>query len=223
MKIGITLSETNYANYPRWIKGDDDIDIVELSFTKNNVDDVNTCDGIVLTGGVDIKPENYTGYPNAPEVFNTIRDQFEMAVLARALELHKPVLGICRGLQLINVFKGGSLHLDNGAVKNAVHKKEINDKVHPVQIIKESQLYHIVNQGSGEVNSSHHQSINKLGAHLMAVAYSADGLIEAIESTHPEDAFLMAVQWHPERLPDQQSVFSKNIRDALIKHICNSL
>jgi len=222
MKIGVTFSETNYHNYPRWIKGNDDnIEIVELTYEKNNLQDVSVCDAVVFSGGIDCEPADKVDYPNAPEKFNVARDTFEMEVLAKALKEKKPVLGICRGLQVINVFKGGTLHLDNGEEKNAIHKKGTEDKIHQVNVEKDSLFYSIVKEKSGEVNSAHHQSIDKLGADLKAVAYSEDGIIEVIESTNPEKEFILAVQWHPERMSNLESPFSKNIRKALIEKICN--
>jgi putative glutamine amidotransferase len=137
------------------------------------------------------------------------------------LQEKKPILGICRGLQVINVFKGGTLHLDNGEDKNVIHKKETIDKIHQVKVEKNSFFHSIVKENSGEVNSAHHQSIEKLGADLKAVAYSEDGIIEAIESSNLDDEFILAVQWHPERMGDLESPFSKNIRKALIDKICN--
>lgn len=220
MKIGITLSETNYANYPQWIKGNDStIEIIELSYIKNNLLDLTNCDAVVFTGGIDIDPIEKIEYANAPKEFNLARDQFEIAVLAKALEARKPILGICRGLQLINVYKGGTLHLDNGEIKNKIHKKETEDKKHLIQVEKDSMFYSIVKQEFGEVNSSHHQSIDKMGLDLKAVAYTEDGVIEVIESTNAEEQFLIAVQWHPERMSDLESPFSKNIRKALIEKI----
>jgi putative glutamine amidotransferase len=220
MKIGVTFSESNYHNYPRWVKGNDEnIKIIELSYEKHNLQDVAICDAVVFTGGIDMDPIEKIDYANPPNEFNLNRDLFEMAVLAKALKEQKPILGICRGLQLINVFKGGTLHLDNGEIKNKVHKKETEDKNHLIQVEKNSLFYSIVKQDSGEVNSAHHQSIDKLGKDLKAVAHTEDGVIEVIESANPEKQFLLAVQWHPERMSDLESPFSKNIRKALIEKI----
>ncbi|MBP6755700.1 MAG: gamma-glutamyl-gamma-aminobutyrate hydrolase family protein [Bacteroidia bacterium] len=220
MKIGITFSETNYINYPRWIKGNDStIEIIELSYEENNLFDLKNCDAVVFTGGIDMDPIEKIEYANAPKEFNLARDQFEMAVLEKTLEARKPILGICRGLQLINVYLGGTLHLDNGETKNKVHKKEAEDKIHPIQVEKNSLFYSIVKQEIGEVNSAHHQSIDKLGLGLKAVAHTEDGVIEVIESKNPEEQFLLAVQWHPERMSDLESPFSKNIRKSFIEKI----
>ena len=220
MKIGLTFSESNYANYPRWIKETDStIEIIELSYEVNNLQDVALCDAIIFTGGIDMDPIKKVAYANAPKEFNLARDRFEMAVLAKALDEKKPILGICRGLQLINVYWGGSLHLDNGEDKNKIHRRESEDKIHRIQVEKDSLFYSIVQQEFGNVNSAHHQSIDVLGLGLKAVAHSEDGVIEVIESANPDEQFLLAVQWHPERMEDLESPFSKNILRALLEKI----
>jgi putative glutamine amidotransferase len=218
IKIGVTFSESNYSNYPLWIKGNDaTIEIIQLSYETNNLEDVNNCNAVVFTGGVDTDPIEKIEYANAPQKFNRTRDLFEIAVLEIALQQRKPILGICRGLQLINVFLGGTLHLDNGKAKNKIHRKEAEDKIHQIQVEKDSLFYSIVKKGFGDVNSAHHQSINKLGSGLKAVAHAADGVIEVIESENTREQFLLAVQWHPERMKDLESAFSANIRQALIE------
>ncbi len=224
LKIGITLSATNFANYPRWIKGDDNIEVVELSYAKENLAELASCDGIVLTGGVDIHPgfhlTNYTlHYENAPSEFDVRRDEFEFSVLERALELEIPVLGICRGLQLINCFYKGTLILDLGG-KNVIHKKETDeDKAHGIHVIENSFLHQVCGLSAGEVNSAHHQAIDKLGESLIVVAKSDDEVPEAIELKEPYPFFL-AVQWHPERMKEKESPLSKNIREAFL-NACN--
>ncbi len=223
IKIGVTYSESNYDNYPLWIKGNDStIEIIELSYKTKNVQDVSNCDALVFTGGIDMEPIKKIEYANAPKEFNRARDLFEMDILKIALQERKPILGICRGLQLINVYLGGNLHLDNGEAKNIIHKKETEDKKHLIQVKKDSQFYSIVKLEFGEVNSAHHQSIDKLGSGLKAVAQSEDGLIEVIEAANPDEQFLIAVQWHPERMIDLESPFSKDIRSALIENINKS-
>lgn len=224
MKIGITETATNYHNYPRWIKDDDEeIEIIELSFTRENAHDVNLCDAVVLSGGVDIHPgfhcSNYSlHYPFAPEEFNVKRDEFELNVLERALARQIPILGICRGLQLVNVYYGGTLNLDNGEF-NKTHKKETEDKIHAVQVEKKTLLHAITNADFGTVNSAHHQSIAKVGQGLIVSARAEDGVIEAIEKSAKTLPFLLAVQWHPERMEDRENPFSKNIRDAFLEAI----
>lgn len=224
MKIGITETATNAQFYPAWIKGgDNEIEIVELSFSKGNAHDVNLCDAVVLSGGVDIHPgfhsSNYTlHYPFAPEEFNVKRDEFELNVLERAFARKIPVLGICRGLQLINAYCRGTLNLDNGEL-NKTHKKETEDKTHSVHVEKDSLLYAITQTDFGTINSAHHQSIAKVGEGLKVSARAEDGIIEAIENSANNGQFLLAVQWHPERMKDEDSPFSKNIREAFLAEI----
>ena len=223
LKIGITQSETNYVHYPRWIKGQDDIEIIELSYDRNNFEDVALCDGVVLSGGIDSHPKFYLedydlSYPRAPKEFAVFRDEFELAVLDLALQQKKPVLGICRGLQVINVFFGGTLLLDVGNNNIANHEKMNGiDKEHLVSVEKDSLFFDIVDDTEGIVNSAHHQAIDILGKELKAVAYSNDNLIEAIEFKNAEKPFLLAVQWHPERMPDQENPFTKNVRKAFLE------
>ena len=215
MKIGITKSEANYENYPKWIKGKDNIEIVALSYEENNIEDLQYCVGIVLTGGVDIQAEK-RDYPHAPKYFNPIRDEFERSILLKALDLKIPILGICRGLQVINVNLGGTLILDLGESENEIHKRGLSDKVHEVILDENSLLFNITKRSKGTVNSAHHQAIEKLGESLKAVAKSDKGVIEAIELKNPINQFLLGVQWHPERMEDQDNSFTKNIREAFL-------
>ena len=117
-KIGISFTRTNFQNYPAWFTKEDlgdDLELLVLSFEENNVADIYLCDGFVLTGGVDIDPTFYGGaaeYAERPEEFQTARDAFEATIYHYAQEKSLPVLGICRGLQLVNVLEGGTLVQD---------------------------------------------------------------------------------------------------------------
>ena len=113
-RVGITTSDTNFQNYPNWIAGEG-VEIVQLSYTEKNTQDFDSCDGFVLTGGIDVHPVFYQNarvdYPNTT-VFNESRDLFEMQVFQYARQLNKPVLAICRGMQLVNIALGGNLIQD---------------------------------------------------------------------------------------------------------------
>ena len=233
-KIGISFTTTNYRYYLDWFTKSDlssDIEIVELSFEKNNLVDIHQCDGLILTGGADIHPSFYNGestYQNMPDTFQQKRDAFEAALFYYAQTMKLPVLGICRGLQLVNVLMGGKLNQDLGPAENSIHKKQGDlDKTHGVKIQQNSLLHQITNASSGIINSAHHQSISidHLGENLMINAMDEEGkTIEGIEfKDKTNKGFLLCVQWHPERMENkEQSVLSQNIKEIFLKEIRNT-
>ena len=226
MKIGLTFTETRWENYPKWIKGNDaNIELVELHWEKHNLDEVwdlvEDCDGIVLTGGVDIHPRFYESerleFPNGDGKFNEERDEFEMHVFETAMNFKLPVLAICRGLQLVNVALGGDLiqDLEEAGKKNHRRINDVDDE-HTISISENSLLKEVVGSSSGNINGAHHQAIGKLSDELVATATSPDGVIEAAELKVKEgESWMLAVQWHPERMKSGE-VCSKNIREAFL-------
>ncbi|MBO9618204.1 MAG: gamma-glutamyl-gamma-aminobutyrate hydrolase family protein [Niabella sp.] len=228
MKIGLTYtgSEQKHNNYINWVKGADAIEVITLSVAQNNLNEVANCDGIVLSGGVDISPEYYQGditYANAPEGFQKDRDDFETAVFAATQKNGIPVLGICRGMQLVNCIYGGSLEQDLGE-KNTVHRVANNlDKVHGVTVVAGSLLYDITGSEHVAVNSAHHQALGRIGTNLRVTATSADGVAEALEWQDATYAsFLLCVQWHPERMFTfglQDNSPSKGLREKFLNAI----
>jgi putative glutamine amidotransferase len=164
-----------------------------------HVDDVlDRIDALVLQGGGDVHPELY-GQELHPET-NTLdrrRDDFELALLARARERALPVLGICRGIQLVNVGYGGTLVQHLGDVAGVDHEQldTWDALAHSIEVAPDSRLARVLDATTLDVNSVHHQAVDRLGAGLRAVAWASDGVVEAVE--HETDPVL-AVQWHPE-------------------------
>jgi len=232
-KIGLSFTATNYPNYWQWFDENNlgnSFELVTLSFEQNNLEDMLQCDGFILTGGVDVHPSNYDGdeqYPNMPLMFQQHRDDFESKIYRHAKQLKLPVLGICRGQQLVNILEGGRLTQDLGIEKNQVHRKLEADKKHPIQIAASSLLHSISGVESGEVNSAHHQCIDPLflPTSLKAVAFSEDQTIEAIEySDATKKGFMLCVQWHPERMEKKETnPLSINIKKAFLDAINNSV
>ncbi len=172
-------------------------------------------DGLLLSGGADVAPALYgeETLPCCGEILE-IRDRFEISMVQKALKIGLPVLGICRGLQVMNVAMGGTLYQDiatqlPGAIKHPCYDTP-RDKVHEVTVTEHSKLHRISGTTRIGVNSRHHQGVKKLANGLVATAYSEDGLIEAFEC--PAEKFVMAVQWHPEslsdRYPEAQAIFN---------------
>ncbi len=167
------------------------------------VEALQTLDGILLPGSdSDIDPLLYGEEPHSklgkvvPE-----KDKTDLLVLAEAERLSIPVLGICFGMQVLNVFRGGTLFqdIDTQISKSVKHEqgKPLDRNTHTIKIEKGSLLSRLITTGSVKVNSHHHQSINQVGKNLKPTAWTKDGFIECVEDTR-EERFNFGVQWHPE-------------------------
>ena len=170
------------------------------------------CDGVMLTGGDDIQPELYAK-DLAPELRATVkdvdpvRDMLETLVIKEAIAQRKPLLAICRGHQILNVTLGGTLIVDiPSQVETDLNHSQLKNKdrvVHEVKLEAESLLAGNLGKQVVEVNSSHHQAVDRVAAPLRVTGRSVDGIIEVME-LQPKDAgmlpYLLAVQFHPERL-----------------------
>jgi putative glutamine amidotransferase len=164
-------------------------------------------DGILLPGGVDMDPRTY-GEALNPECgrIDPARDRVELQLTKWAIEDEKPILGLCRGIQVINVALGGSLYQDLGADLGGAIKHDYFPTqgfareflAHEVRVEQGSRFGRLLEQPSVKVNSMHHQGLKKIGAGLNPVAVAPDGLVEAVEGSARQ--FLIGVQWHPEVL-----------------------
>jgi putative glutamine amidotransferase len=168
-------------------------------------------DGIFLPGGADIDPESYSAerHPSCDRS-DPSRDRVELILVRWAMEDHKPVLGVCRGLQIINLAAGGSLFQDLKDLLLSAIKHDYfpfrdgyarDHLAHPVRLVEGTRLHRVAGVTELPVNSMHHQGIERLGAGLVASAFAPDGVIEGIEGGADEH-FLVGVQWHPEVLID---------------------
>jgi putative glutamine amidotransferase len=157
-------------------------------------------DGLLLAGGADVGPERYAAAPHPRTVSRPDRDAGELALLGAALRADLPVLGVCRGMQLLTVAAGGSLnqHLPEtcGHERHQPAPGRYGD--HPVTVVEGSRLHAILGPAP-HVNSYHHQAVVDPGT-LAVTAHADDGVIEAVED--PARRFVLGVQWHPEELTD---------------------
>lgn len=156
---------------------------------------VNICDGLIVTGrAIDINPKYY-GEKAIDSTYLSgydLEDELDFTLIKAFNEANKPILGICAGIQSINVCFGGSLYQD---IPNHSSKEEL--KIHSIDIQKESFLEKCYKSNRIEVNSFHHQAINKVAPNFKVTATSDDGIIEAIEYNK-----ILGVQWHPEKMED---------------------
>jgi putative glutamine amidotransferase len=166
---------------------------------------IDEIDGLLLPGGDDLDPQSYN-QKNSGLSLNVSpdRDFIEFYLLEKALENRIPLLGICRGCQLINVFLGGTLYQDiaqeHGSIRDHVNgDKPLDFLSHEVKIEKNSAFFDIYKSERIKVNSRHHQGIRDLSSDLIAVGWSDDGIIEAVENS---ELGISALQWHPENLID---------------------
>ena len=164
-------------------------------------------DGLIVTGGGDINPEMYNQIPDETiERVDNLRDSTEINIYKAAEEMKIKTLAICRGHQLLNIYKGGTLYqdLEKAGFQDIDHQKPYENArkhIHEIKIEEDSKLNAIIGNEIIEVNSIHHQGIDKLGKDLKITAKSPDGVIEGIETTNEWNA--IGIQWHPEYLDDE--------------------
>jgi len=176
---------------------------------------LNQLNGILFTGGLDLDPALWQESPHREtRLLHPRRQRFEFLLYEQAKKHRLAILGICLGIQMINVAHGGSLHQHLPDVKNSISHRGSETARHPVLVNPESRLYQCLRQEKILVNSFHHQAIHRLGAHLRAAAAAPDGIIEAVEE--PDYPFLLGVQWHPER--DISHPVNSAIMDDFLRH-----
>jgi len=175
-------------------------------------------DGVLVAGGDDADPRMYGQEPH-PKLgpVDQLKGDFESRLVRAALEAELPLLGICGGLQMLNVVCGGTLHQDiavcTGSTIQHNRTPAEQEPRHSISVTPGTRLHAIVGTHELQVNSSHHQAIDALGDGLVAAAHASDGLVEAIE--RPGEPFALGVQWHPERLAPEDPA-SQRLFDAFV-------
>ena len=202
-KIGI-VKGSNFAYYKNAIKTHGG-EVKELLVNgEQTVDEyIDQIHGLLLPGGGDIDPDIY-GEDKHCKTKNVKRAKvdFEIELFQKATEKNIPVFGICRGIQIMNVERGGSLyqHIPEQIKDHLTHQdlKKFWDPWHPIKIQLDSQLNQITDESIAQVTSSHHQAVKVIGVGFEVTAESKDGIIEAMED--PSKEFVIGVQYHPERM-----------------------
>lgn len=227
--IGITASHRNdfnayYSpkNYSNAIIEAGGIPVILPITSKEEIIEQNLAriDGILLAGGGDPDPQLFDEEPH-PDLgtIDPYRDSFEIALTKKALEKGKPILGICRGCQILNVAAGGTMIQALEGQKEGIikHRQDapFHYPTHTVKIVEDTFLYQIFGTTKLRVNSSHHQAIKDVSTEFIVGARSKEGVIEAIEKK--EEKFALGVQWHPEAMFEKHKVFLKIFKEFVKK------
>jgi putative glutamine amidotransferase len=208
-------------DYPRAVDAAGGIPVVVPPMAASDLEGLlDRVDGLLLSGGPDLHPSYYGAEahaflgPTEPPL-----DQFELDLVRRADARGLPILAICRGLQALNVARGGTLyqHVPEDIGGELQHRQVEPGRVatHPVRIEPDSRLAAALGESEADVNSFHHQAAHTLGRDLRAVAWAPDGVIEAVEAT--DRPFVVAVQWHAESLTareDHRRLFERFVQAA---------
>lgn len=242
--IGVTTSEVRFAesvhhtpesdpprremilglNYLRAIEAAGGIPMVTPPLEHEAIEPLlGRLSGVCLPGGPDLDPEMYEQRPH-PELgpIEPDLDRFELALARRADDRGLPVLAVCRGMQALNVARGGSLHQhlpDRPGVTFDHRQKVAGDRpAHPISVSPGSRLESLLGAREVEVNSFHHQAVDRLGSGLRAVAWAPDGVIEAVEA--PARDFCVGVQWHAESMVvrREQAALFRGLVDAAARY-----
>lgn len=209
------------THFMLWLQG-----VRAVYLTSRSSYPVGPISGIVIGGGNDIEPEHYGETRSAERFYDPERDIFEMSMIRRAMKDNIPMLGICRGAQLINVVFGGSLLLDIRAQRRLTPNMNTTRPVKWVQLDRNSRLHQHVQLSRIKVNSLHRQAIGQVGDGLTVIGRDDDGFVQAVEGNF---GFLLGVQWHPEYLPYMPSqrrlfqLFAQAVRDSGRTMILDSL
>lgn len=212
------------SNYIKWLKSVDPnlkyfvmnqfpMDSVEIVF--------NACSGLLLTGGEDVYPGRYGQAEDTVKCgeINFLRDSLEFLLIELAMENETPVMGICRGQQILNVAFGGSLIVDIPSEYHSLVYHRCDDWqhcFHDVNVIKNSLLSELSGVEKGNVTTNHHQAVKRLSDAFRVMATANDGIVESIGWKDPnKKPYLMAVQWHPERM-DSTNKLSRPLAEKFL-------
>lgn len=190
---------------------------LDSAHPKNAAQQALCCDGLIIPGGDDIHPSFY-GQEKSEKCGkqNKLRDGVDPVVMKAFLETGKPVLGICRGMQMMNVVLGGTLHQDIKDIQKINHRDKATKTTgtHPAAILENTLLREILGQQEVTVNTLHHQAVDRIGTGLAVAAHSSDGIVEAVELAGHK--FCLGLQWHPEYMAKNDAKQMKII-EAFVK------
>jgi len=215
----IILSKAS-SNYIKWIE-DENVIILDAYTIKNTDSILALADGIILTGGEDINPLQYNDTINFAVCgdINYERDTLERKLFDFAMENKIPLIGVCRGMQMMNVASGGTLYGDiPSEIGTTVIHRNNGEVMHEIVLVDTSSLIFPAETDTIMVNSWHHQGLKIMPNHLRVIARAFDGLPEAVVMDKSDHPFMIAVQFHPERL-GKDNIIHRTMRESFYKEI----
>ena len=192
MRIAIIGRNTDTKNYVKYVENASLEPVVTL-----NMGEAACCDGLILPGGGDITPAFFGEHNDGSRNIDTELDILQLQALELAICRSMPVLGICKGMQVINVGFGGNLIQDLPPSSCDIHRYENGDKYHLSVIRQDSWLYNLYGE-SAVINSAHHQAVKRPGSGLLAIQWCPED--QCVEALTHETLPIIGVQWHPERI-----------------------
>ena len=217
----IILSKAS-DNYVKWIE-DENVIILDAYTIKNTDSILALADGIILTGGEDINPLQYNDTINFAVCgdINYERDTLERKLFDFAFKNKLPLIGVCRGMQMMNVASGGTLYGDiPSEIGTTVIHRNNGEVMHEIVLVDTSSLIFPAETDTIMVNSWHHQGLKIMPNHLRVIARSYDGLPEAVVMDKVVHPFMIAVQFHPERL-GKDNIIHRTMRESFYKKMSN--
>jgi len=215
----IILSKAS-SNYIKWIE-DKNVIILDAYTIKNTDSILALADGIILTGGEDINPLQYNDTINFAVCgdINYERDTLERKLFDFAFKNKLPLIGVCRGMQMMNVASGGTLYGDiPSEIGTTVIHRNNGEVMHEIVLVDTSSLIFPAETDTIMVNSWHHQGLKIMPNHLRVIARAFDGLPEAVVMDKSDHPFMIAVQFHPERL-GKDNIIHRTMRESFYKEI----
>jgi len=215
----IILSKAS-SNYIKWIE-DENVIILDAYTIKNTDSILALADGIILTGGEDINPLQYNDTINFAVCgdINYERDTLERKLFDFAFKNKLPLIGVCRGMQMMNVASGGTLYGDiPSEIGTTVIHRNNGEVMHEIVLVDTSSLIFPAETDTIMVNSWHHQGLKIMPNHLRVIARAFDGLPEAVVMDKSDHPFMIAVQFHPERL-GKDNIIHRTMRESFYKEI----
>ena len=225
MKVAVSKCKSKFDKYLNWLEHFG-VKYEVLNYEEDNkkgMEMLTECSALILTGGTDIYPEIYCDWDTTKTkgTYEPERDGFELNLLGEAIKLGMPVLAICRGSQLVNVYFRGSLIFDIEEIRGISYRKIPEGKEHneiEINIYNDTLLHRILGSDTAKVVVSNNQAVERVGEGLMINSRSKEGIAEGIEYSDKEGKnFLLGIQWHPERYSDYDTPVSVKLINTLIE------